>query len=462
MPAALLTVQDNQLRMSGPGEAIVVRRQSAGSDHHKVTGILSTVSGTPGVGEAAGLGIFTRLLDDGAGIPIRGYSAHIAVTGANQWVVFARVWNAGAWVAAPGTAFVPIARPIGSTSLALQSRGDQHTVELNGTAIIGPFTDATVATGRFGGAYGYEVATSVDLRWGTVGIVSVPDPPGGGVTPPGTLPGTRESMLWPGGPLNPYNEPLHDGIAWNMAKSIAGSGEPLRTNHYGTSVYGAGYTPGAQTDVENHRVTIEAGLTHAHDGYARPGSSYFNDNLGSYDLKQNELVYYPEGACQYPTLFGVIREYDRLQGVIRHAMNIWLQAGDLRLGWVWPAHGQDGDAAAGGSQHYTGIIPIGSRMGIPLSTPKPAGLTAAGSMLWDCARDYGAFVTNRTGNRCLQAETAGGMDAWAATARNSGDAVKVMAAMKFPSGGDGTQINSGQRGGPGARLVALGPPPFAY
>ena len=277
---------------------------------------------------------------------------------------------------------------------------------------------------------------------------------------------TREAMLWPGGPTHPYNVPLHDGISWNMSKSVAGSGDVFRTTSYGTNVYNAGYATLPPTDPEKHRVTIELpAKVRAHDGYGTVGSPYFNDNFGSYDLKSNDCHNEGMGACKYEDAWGIIRQYDYQQGAIRHAINLWLLAGDLRLGWVWPAFGQDGDAAAGGSQHYSGVIPIGTRMGIPQSIIKAnAGLqTPEGRMLWDACQIYGCFVTNRSGNRTFQGEATTLMNTFRAAVVNSGDALRCLAQLRMPSGADGSQINTNQRGGPGNPVPGyVAAPPFAY
>ena len=90
-------------------------------------------------------------------------------------------------------------------------------------------------------------------------------------------------------------------------------------------------------------------------------------------------------------LGGLVRLYDLKQGVIRHAISIVLPNSALRAGWMWPAYGQDGDAATA----YQGFVPMGAYLAIPSNATMPAGMSAAVKMIWTAMRDYGAYVVDR-------------------------------------------------------------------
>jgi hypothetical protein len=74
---------------------------------------------------------------------------------------------------------------------------------------------------------------------------------------------------------------------------------------------------------------------------------------------------------------------------INHALAVSLLGTILKRGWVAPAISEDTGTI------YSGTIPIGSRLGIPASTPAPAGLSATGLMVWDALKTYGAYVVDQ-------------------------------------------------------------------
>ena len=86
---------------------------------------------------------------------------------------------------------------------------------------------------------------------------------------------------------------------------------------------------------------------------------------------------------------GLITGDDLQRGSIDHALALAITAPMLKAGatpdYRWPATAWDNGGAYG-------PIKIGSRIGIPAGTPRPAGLSKLGNMVFDALQRYGAFV----------------------------------------------------------------------
>jgi hypothetical protein len=91
-------------------------------------------------------------------------------------------------------------------------------------------------------------------------------------------------------------------------------------------------------------------------------------------------------------LGGLVTSEDIARGRIEHALAIGLSSDEVSKTFVAPATGTDQGASVN-----TGTIPMGSRLAIPRTVPKPAGLSPLGSMVWDAFVDYGGYVVDRTG-----------------------------------------------------------------
>lgn len=91
---------------------------------------------------------------------------------------------------------------------------------------------------------------------------------------------------------------------------------------------------------------------------------------------------------------GTIRQADLNDGMIAHQLLCGLATQMVRAGTSvitglgWPTCESDYNGPYG---LYTGPILYGCKVGIPASTPKPTGLSAGGSALWDCLVNYGAI-----------------------------------------------------------------------
>jgi hypothetical protein len=132
--------------------------------------------------------------------------------------------------------------------------------------------------------------------------------------------------------------------------------------------------------------------------------------------------------------------------VIPHALALALPNRTLRSGYVWPAYGQDGDAA----NTYRGFVPMGSLVAIPSWVPMPSGLSPVGQMIWNALSHYGAYVVDRTTpSSVLAAEAA--TDAQVEAARQ--DMTAIMSQVRIV-----TNTGQFQVGGPGERLAPRAPP----
>ena len=94
-------------------------------------------------------------------------------------------------------------------------------------------------------------------------------------------------------------------------------------------------------------------------------------------------------ASNFSWAGGLITGDDLQRGKIDHALVVALTAPILKAGgtsdYVAPATAWDNGGAYG-------PIKMGSRIGIPATTPRPAGLSAVGKMVFDALQKYGAFV----------------------------------------------------------------------
>jgi hypothetical protein len=99
-------------------------------------------------------------------------------------------------------------------------------------------------------------------------------------------------------------------------------------------------------------------------------------------------------------LGGLITGANLRDGRIDHALAIAASSTDLSGSFVYPAVSTD----SGAKYSNRGSLPMGTRIGIPRGTPKPAGLSRIGSMVWDAFTQYGGYLVDRTGGFALFAD----------------------------------------------------------
>jgi hypothetical protein len=135
---------------------------------------------------------------------------------------------------------------------------------------------------------------------------------------------------------------------------------------------------------------------------------------------------------------GLILGAELRGGQIDHALAIALAAGQLRLGWVWPATTQDGNAASS----YYGQVPMGSYVVIPSNVDVGSlGLSAAGRTVATALQRYGGYVVDRASGFMLYAEPS--MEGSAELSALRRDMSKIVAQVRVVSNNGPTSVNGG-------------------
>ncbi|HZP31141.1 MAG TPA: hypothetical protein VFC99_19485 [Acidimicrobiia bacterium] len=255
-----------------------------------------------------------------------------------------------------------------------------------------------------------------------------------------------------------WNTPLGDQATFD-SRTIITNAEINSDNGFGVSVGNAGYALADQSTAnpynESHYSFINSDQVSATEWYQYQNLSNPNRNNVLTDLRRggiwtDGMANGPVGtvhqvrASKFSQLGGLIRLWDLQQGVIRHALDIHLPNSALQSGWVWPAAGQDGDAATA----YYGFVPMGSLLAIPRNVPMPSGMSAAGQMIWHALQTYGAYVGDRGSTAPLNAEAA----AAAAVNPARADMAKIAPQLRMVTNASQTNV-----GGPGNRLAPLAP-----
>ncbi|HZP27483.1 MAG TPA: hypothetical protein VFC99_00910 [Acidimicrobiia bacterium] len=276
---------------------------------------------------------------------------------------------------------------------------------------------------------------------------------------PPPQPGARDVRLWPFAATSVWNLPLGDQATFD-GRVITTAAEINSVNGFGVSVGSAGYAlvdqSTANAYAESHYSFVNADGVTATEWYQYQFPSNPNRNNIVTDLRAggiwgNGITNGPVGsvhqvrASRVSQLGGLIRSYDLSSGAIRHALSWALPNSALRAGWVWPAAGQDGDAATA----YGGFVPMGALVAIPRGVPMPAGMSAAGQMIWQALQTYGAYVVDRGASAPFYAEGA----ASAAVNPARADLPRIVSQLRLV-----TNASAANVGGPGNRLAPLAPP----
>jgi hypothetical protein len=142
----------------------------------------------------------------------------------------------------------------------------------------------------------------------------------------------------------------------------------------------------AAIDLADKTVATKAG---ANAAWAR-GNAITGPGAGT--ISNNDGV----RPANFSSIGGVLTGGDFASGKIDHALGISLP-GDMLKGGAGTPLPYRAPATAADSGGANGPILTGSRIGIPSGTPKPAKLSATGSMVFDALEKYGAFVSGFTG-----------------------------------------------------------------
>lgn len=405
-----------------------------GGIHMQVDGYVSVFDKPTNPTDHWSMSVFARMLNDSAGTGTQGYSASWDRFGDGTCTLTLASWAAGAFTIL-GTPATGIATPAVGDKISIVCSGSNITALINGVQKAA-VTDATITTGQFGGIHFLRNTTASNVfmdKFAVFKVTAPVNPPPN--PPPSGWPTSRQAMLWPGPVTNPFNVPFGDGATFNSVGFNSG-GDPVKSFRLGISINGCGYAVPPQnqdppTDNEMHTAYVHADQISEHETYGKTPLI-----LPTINLRTDMLSYTGMGACKFAFIFGIIRKYDMEQGAIRHAMGIFLMPGDLGFANTGtradlPALGIDGTPLYQGGPYH-----IGSRLGIPWGTAKPA-LSTQGSMVWDAAMTYGFFVTNQAGNTSLTVEALFD-DSWAQALRNSGDVTaRIWPACRLLTNGGG-------------------------
>ena len=238
----------------------------------------------------------------------------------------------------------------------------------------------------------------------------------------------QQVMLKPFAPTSPWNTPIPAGARFTRTATFAGDSGFMTSEKNSVPLYVASPTdpiltftvakgsgnvvfqvrgPAALTpanDADLEVTIVDLATKHVWDfmGVARTGATSFRATAyGDGDLNGTGFGYFPAGggtrvragvrASGASWLGGLVTGENLRQGAIDHALAIAVGNDDLKAAFVPPAVEFD----ANGASTYQGTLPMGTRLGIPPGTPRPAGMSALGNMIFDALVTYGGYVIDR-------------------------------------------------------------------
>lgn len=142
----------------------------------------------------------------------------------------------------------------------------------------------------------------------------------------------------------------------------------------------------ASVDPATHTVTNLAGTPGWAIGNLKAGP-------GAGTMSNNDGV----RAANFSWIAGLLTGADLTAGRIDHALVVALPNDVLKGGGQTGTGAWRAPATAWDAGYWNGPVQMGSRLGIPATTPKPTGLSVMGSMLFDALQKYGAFVGDFAG-----------------------------------------------------------------
>jgi hypothetical protein len=252
--------------------------------------------------------------------------------------------------------------------------------------------------------------------------------------------------------------PMGAGAAFDSRPIVPGPFNISSANGYGVCVGGAGYAMNTSCNSgEGHYSIYRAdGVTvDEYYGYNSASGGYVNHMVT--DARGSGVGVGWDVATQTSQLGGVIRLSDLQSGTIPHALQMIMASTVLSKTAVWPAVSVDGYANSN-----TGFVPYGALVGIPSNAVMPAGMSAAGQMIWTALRNYGAYVVDcqgpvGSGTQNYSSLRSEGVAAAAVGPATGADMTKIGAQLRWvtnnPSDRGATNL-----GGPGTRLAPLAPP----
>jgi hypothetical protein len=204
---------------------------------------------------------------------------------------------------------------------------------------------------------------------------------------------------------------------WSFTVSVSDNNDPINTLTH--QQYAVPPASGTGLIYATYQLRVDAALT-ATAGTDRPvaiiqpdGKTVYEaykyqrqnaTHISSTSVKINDItgLGMTNGARASNTsiLLGLIRTHEVAAKLIPHALAVGIPNSMLKLGYVYPARGQDRqiaptDTTAGNI--YAGPIPMGTMLGIPLDIDLTAlGLSPEGLAMGRALQGYGAFVIDQS------------------------------------------------------------------
>jgi hypothetical protein len=288
---------------------------------------------------------------------------------------------------------------------------------------------------------------------------------------------TRAAWLWPFASDSPWNLPIGDGAQFAVSTDLrqvslldATATPWLNVSQYSHPVYLASDTDPLATVSrsgyadEHYRIpstAVPASGTDAHMHVVEPNGRWLHESwhmagsgtswtTGYHVLTDLDGSGFTGGVRAYggSAVGGLIRRWELDNGSIRHALALALTNSELKVGPVWPATRQDGNALS----TYLGQLPMGSYAAIPPTVDLATlGLRPASLVVARALQDYGAYVVDRSGSWTLYGEPTLTGDTRVSDIR--GDLAKIRSVMKVVTNNSATNVNGG-----GTRRAPLAPP----
>lgn len=249
--------------------------------------------------------------------------------------------------------------------------------------------------------------------------------------------------------FNPYSTTCSG--ACNSQTAVPPASYHYAYDDYGSAFYmPAGFCATQDTDALVSVIQPWGWSMDAYQGVTTTDGKLIAGDIASYYDTQGDGTGWWNGrrASMIPSIAGLIRKGEIVNGVIPHALAVTMSSYFLTEQAVWPAYAFDTNAGYEGAQ-----MPMGSLLAIPASVNiSKLGLSACGAIVATAAQNYGVYVVDRggPGGVTIQVE-AGNTDC----AFSSSDATTIVHALEIVTN------NSQQNPGGGGTPRAPQPPPFS-
>jgi hypothetical protein len=300
----------------------------------------------------------------------------------------------------------------------------------------------------------------------------------------------------PGGNGSVWNTPLGSGATWNTnandpeVQDMRHGGIINASNYLGVTVWTGKATDPLRSFTMPNGSTIQIHVPAAAysggggdnnmdlmDPVSHFGSLYHVDPTGAKITEVDNATSDSFGEDQetglngFDTAAGDINGYDlsqiaaggHIQHMLRYATSaIYLMNDAIHDNTLgpnsWPQLKEDGQS---GINVYTGHLPAGTTIGIPMSTPMPNGLSKGGQEIWWTLQHYGALFRDQAGGgiHFTANQTTDGSAIVNQMRTDLPKIVQYLAPLTNQHVG-GTSFVSSPVNGPGSRVDA-GPPPLA-